>query len=209
MTLRAATAFGAASGLAAFPVGVGTPIAVRALTGVVGATTMPSAVSPVSALFRDAPRRTVTVSARGSGSPAGTALAPATGGAPLEHPWRGPVFLLPPPPRRSRWCSGRRCRQRTTARRRAASARPARARRRARRPPSPTAWRRARFDAVEPDPAAVFAGDAVPTRTGPGTGSGDPPAERADASPASRPSPPGRAREAGQDVQGGPGQIAL
>ncbi|MFI0739193.1 MFS transporter [Streptomyces sp. NPDC021100] len=97
VTLRGATAFGVTSTLATFPAGVETPIAAHALTSVAGATPMPSAVPPVSALFRDAPRRTVTVGARGSGSPTGAGFGPVTGGAPLGRLWWGPVFLLPPP----------------------------------------------------------------------------------------------------------------
>lgn len=92
-----ATAFAAASVLAAFAPGAGWLIAARAVLGVAGATLMPSTLALISALFRDPRRRATAIGIWMATFSAGVALGPIIGGVLLERFWWGAVFLLAVP----------------------------------------------------------------------------------------------------------------
>ncbi|MEU9130462.1 MFS transporter [Kitasatospora sp. NPDC048540] len=94
LLLAGATAFGAASLLAAYAPTPGWLILARALLGVAGATIMPSTLSLIRTLFPDARERATAIGIWGAGATAGAALGPLVGGVLLEHFWWGSVFLL-------------------------------------------------------------------------------------------------------------------
>ncbi|WP_232247331.1 MFS transporter [Kitasatospora azatica] len=94
LLLVGATAFGAASLLAAYAPSAGWLIAARALLGVAGATIMPSTLSLIRALFPDARERARAIGIWGAAATAGAAGGPLLGGLLLEHFWWGSVFLL-------------------------------------------------------------------------------------------------------------------
>jgi DHA2 family multidrug resistance protein-like MFS transporter len=94
LLLLGATAFGAASLLAAYAPSAGWLIAARALLGVAGATIMPSTLSLIRALFPDARERATAIGLWGGAATAGAAGGPLIGGLLLEHFWWGSVFLL-------------------------------------------------------------------------------------------------------------------
>ncbi|MFE9423805.1 MFS transporter [Kitasatospora sp. NPDC006697] len=94
LLLCGATAFGAASLLAAYATGPGLLIAARALLGLAGATIMPSTLSLIRALFPDARERATAIGIWGAAATAGAAGGPLLGGVLLEHFWWGSVFLL-------------------------------------------------------------------------------------------------------------------
>lgn len=94
LLLAGATAFGAASLLAAYAPGPGWLIVARALLGVAGATIMPSTLSLIRSLFPDDRERATAIGIWGAAATAGAALGPVVGGALLEHFWWGSVFLL-------------------------------------------------------------------------------------------------------------------
>ncbi|MFC5661452.1 MFS transporter [Kitasatospora misakiensis] len=94
LLLAGATAFGAASLLAAYAPTAGWLILARALLGVAGATIMPSTLSLIRTLFPDDRERATAIGIWGAAATAGAALGPVVGGVLLEHFWWGSVFLL-------------------------------------------------------------------------------------------------------------------
>ncbi|MGW2374976.1 MFS transporter [Kitasatospora sp. NPDC001683] len=94
LLLTGATAFGAASLLAAYAPGPGWLILARALLGVAGATIMPSTLSLIRGLFPDDRERATAIGVWGAAATAGAALGPVISGLLLEHFWWGSVFLL-------------------------------------------------------------------------------------------------------------------
>ncbi|MFB6889086.1 MFS transporter [Kitasatospora sp. NPDC056327] len=94
LLLIGATAFGAASLLAAYAPSAGWLILARALLGVAGATIMPSTLSLIRTLFPDDRERATAIGIWGAAATAGAALGPVVGGVLLEHFWWGSVFLL-------------------------------------------------------------------------------------------------------------------
>lgn len=89
-----ASAFGAASALAAFSVTPEMLIAARLMLGVAGATIMPSTLSLIRNIFPDAAERTRAIALWSSAAASGIALGPLVGGVLLEHLWWGSVFLI-------------------------------------------------------------------------------------------------------------------
>ncbi|MFF7990962.1 MFS transporter [Kitasatospora xanthocidica] len=94
LLLAGATAFGAASLLAAYAPSAGWLIVARALLGVAGATIMPSTLSLIRSLFPDDRERATAIGIWGAAATAGAALGPVVGGVLLEHFWWGSVFLM-------------------------------------------------------------------------------------------------------------------
>ncbi|MFE7189366.1 MFS transporter [Kitasatospora sp. NPDC057541] len=94
LLLAGATAFGAASLLAAYAPSAGWLILARVLLGVAGATIMPSTLSLIRTLFPDDRERATAIGIWGAAASAGAALGPVVGGVLLEHFWWGSVFLL-------------------------------------------------------------------------------------------------------------------
>ncbi|MEU6236915.1 MFS transporter [Kitasatospora sp. NPDC047058] len=94
LLLAGATAFGAASLMAAYAPSAGWLILARALLGVAGATIMPSTLSLIRGLFPDDRERATAIGIWGAAATAGAALGPVVGGVLLEHFWWGSVFLL-------------------------------------------------------------------------------------------------------------------
>ncbi|MFF8591625.1 MFS transporter [Streptomyces sp. NPDC015220] len=92
--LIGAAAFAVASLLAAFASSVLMLIAARALLGIAGATLMPSTLSLISNMFRDAGQRRVAIAVWMTNFSIGGMIGPLIGGALLEHFWYGSVFLL-------------------------------------------------------------------------------------------------------------------
>ncbi|MEO3778666.1 MFS transporter [Micromonospora sp. B11E3] len=94
LLLLGATAFGAASVLAAYADGPATLIAARAALGVGGATLMPSTLALVRAMFADPRQRGTAVGIWTAALTGGVALGPVLSGVLLEHFWWGSVFLI-------------------------------------------------------------------------------------------------------------------
>lgn len=92
--LIGATAFGAASVLAAFSPTAEVLIAARLLLGIAGATLMPSTLSLIRNIFTDPRERTRAIALWSAASASGIAIGPLLGGALLEHFWWGSVFLI-------------------------------------------------------------------------------------------------------------------
>jgi DHA2 family multidrug resistance protein-like MFS transporter len=92
-----ATAFGAASVLAAFSRSAEMLIATRALLGIAAATLAPSTLSLIRNMFLDPDQRTVAIGVWIASFSAGAAIGPLVGGALLEHLWWGSVFLVAVP----------------------------------------------------------------------------------------------------------------
>ncbi|QGN50814.1 MFS transporter [Micromonospora sp. WMMC415] len=89
-----AAAFGVASVVAAYSTSAEMLIATRALLGVAGATLMPSTLSLISNMFRNAQQRTMAIGIWMSCFMIGSIIGPLIGGALLEGFWWGSVFLL-------------------------------------------------------------------------------------------------------------------
>ncbi len=92
-----ATAFGAASVLAAFSTSAGMLIFSRGLLGIAAATLAPSTLSLIRNMFLDARQRSVAIGIWVSCFAVGGALGPVVGGVLLEHFWWGSVFLIAVP----------------------------------------------------------------------------------------------------------------
>lgn len=91
------TAFAAVSILAAFAPNAELLIVARALLGVAGATLMPSTLSLISTIFRDARRRAVAIGIWATMFALGMAAGPVIGGALVDTFWWGAAFLLAVP----------------------------------------------------------------------------------------------------------------
>ncbi|MGH7536796.1 MAG: MFS transporter [Gemmatimonadales bacterium] len=94
LLLIGATAFGAASVLAAFSNSAEMLIATRALLGVAGATLAPSTLSLIRNMFHDAQQRTVAIGVWITSYSVGAAVGPFLGGLLLQYFWWGSVFLI-------------------------------------------------------------------------------------------------------------------
>ncbi|MEU7848162.1 MFS transporter [Micromonospora parva] len=94
LLLTGATAFGAASLLAAYADSTATLIAARALLGVGGATLMPSTLALVRNMFHDAKQRGTAIGVWTATLTGGIALGPVLSGILLEHFWWGSIFLI-------------------------------------------------------------------------------------------------------------------
>ena len=94
LLLGGATAFGAASALAAFSTSTATLIGARALLGVAGATLMPSTLSLIRNIIDDPERRRLAIGIWAACFSVGSALGPILGGWLLERYWWGSVFLV-------------------------------------------------------------------------------------------------------------------
>jgi DHA2 family multidrug resistance protein-like MFS transporter len=97
LLLIGATAFGAASILAAFAPSANMLIAARALLGIAGATLAPSTLSLIRNMFHDTRQRTFAIGVWIASYSAGGAIGPLLGGVLLEHFWWGSVFLIAVP----------------------------------------------------------------------------------------------------------------
>ncbi|RZS32684.1 DHA2 family multidrug resistance protein-like MFS transporter [Herbihabitans rhizosphaerae] len=89
-----AVAFGAASVLAAYADSAEALIVARAALGIGGATLMPSTLSLIRNMFRDAAQRRTAIAIWTAGFSVGIALGPVLGGLLLESFWWGSVFLI-------------------------------------------------------------------------------------------------------------------
>lgn len=94
LLLIGATAFGAASALAAFSKTPEMLILTRGLLGLAGATLAPSTLSLIRNMFFDDRERTLAISIWVTCFSVGAAIGPLLGGVLLEHFWWGAVFLL-------------------------------------------------------------------------------------------------------------------
>lgn len=97
LLLIGATAFGAASVLAAFSTSAGMLIATRAVLGVAGATLAPSTLSLIRNMFLDPAQRTFAIGVWITSFSVGAAIGPVVGGVLLQHFWWGSVFLVAVP----------------------------------------------------------------------------------------------------------------
>lgn len=97
LLLMGATAFGAASLLAAFSTSATMLIATRALLGIAGATLAPSTLSLIRNMFLDANERMTAIGIWGTSFAVGGAIGPLIGGILLQYFWWGAVFLVPVP----------------------------------------------------------------------------------------------------------------
>jgi len=97
LLLIGATGFAAVSVLAAFAPTAELLIVARAVMGFFGAMIMPSTLSLLRSLFRDARQRTLAIAVWAGAFAAGSSLGPIVGGVVLQHfPW-GAVFLIAVP----------------------------------------------------------------------------------------------------------------
>ncbi len=94
LLLFGATAFGAASLLAAYSHSAEMLIAARALLGIGGATLMPSTMALVRNMFRDAGERAKAIGIWSAVMVSGVALGSVMSGILVEHFWWGSVFLV-------------------------------------------------------------------------------------------------------------------
>jgi MFS transporter, DHA2 family, multidrug resistance protein len=94
LLLIGATAFGAASVLAAFSTSAGMLIVARGLLGVAGATIAPCALALISNMFRDPKQRGVAIGIWLACFMGGAMIGPIVGGFLLDHFWWGSVFLV-------------------------------------------------------------------------------------------------------------------
>lgn len=94
LLMLGAAAFSVASIVAAFSTSAEMLIATRALLGVAGATLMPSTLSLIRNLFKNARERQLAIAVWASAFAVGAALGPIVGGFLLEHFWWGSVFLV-------------------------------------------------------------------------------------------------------------------
>jgi MFS transporter, DHA2 family, multidrug resistance protein len=94
LLLIGATAFGAASVVAAYSGSAEVLIGTRALLGVAGATLMPSTMALIRNMFHDPKQRQTAISLWTGGLIGGVTLGPIVGGVLLNHFWWGSVFLI-------------------------------------------------------------------------------------------------------------------
>ncbi|GAB2957240.1 MFS transporter [Micromonospora polyrhachis] len=94
LLLIGASAFAAASVLAAYAPSTELLIAARALLGIAGATLMPSTLALIRNMFHDDRQRGVAIAVWMSCFMAGNTIGPLIGGVLLEWFWWGSVFLL-------------------------------------------------------------------------------------------------------------------
>jgi len=94
LLLIGATAFGAASIVAAYSGSAEVLIGTRALLGVAGATLMPSTMALIRNMFHDPKQRQTAISLWTGGLIGGVTLGPIVGGVLLNHFWWGSVFLI-------------------------------------------------------------------------------------------------------------------
>jgi DHA2 family multidrug resistance protein-like MFS transporter len=94
LLLIGATAFGAASVIAAFSSSAEMLIATRALLGLAGATLAPSTLSLIRHMFHDPRQRTVAIGVWVTSYTVGGAIGPLLGGVMLQYFWWGSVFLI-------------------------------------------------------------------------------------------------------------------
>ncbi|WAL98038.1 MFS transporter [Streptomyces sp. Je 1-369] len=94
LLLFGATAFGAASLVAAYANSAETLIAARAVLGIGGATLMPSTLALVRTLFQDAGQRAKAIGIWQGVLVAGVALGSVLSGVLVEYFWWGSVFLV-------------------------------------------------------------------------------------------------------------------
>ena len=94
LLLIGATAFGAASIVAAYSGSAEVLIGARALLGVAGATLMPSTMALIRNMFHDPKQRQTAISLWTGGLIGGVTLGPIVGGVLLNHFWWGSVFLI-------------------------------------------------------------------------------------------------------------------
>ena len=92
--LAGLVAFAAGSAWAAFSGSVGMLIAARASMGIGGALMMPSTLSIITDMFRDARERQQAIGIWAGTTGVGIALGPIVGGLLLTHFWWGSVFLI-------------------------------------------------------------------------------------------------------------------
>jgi len=95
--LLGATAFTAASVLAAFSPNVFWIIMARAVMGIAGATILPTVISLIRNMFNDDKQRTFAMGLYTTCFSSGTMLGPIIGGFLLSHFWWGSIFLMPVP----------------------------------------------------------------------------------------------------------------
>jgi DHA2 family multidrug resistance protein-like MFS transporter len=94
LLLIGATAFGAASVIAAFSTSAEMLIATRALLGLAGATLAPSTLSLIRNMFHEPQQRTVAIGVWVTSYSVGGAIGPLLGGVMLQYFWWGSVFLI-------------------------------------------------------------------------------------------------------------------
>lgn len=94
LLMLGATAFAAASLLAAFAGSATQLIVARAILGLAGATLAPSTLSLIRNMFHDEIQRRTAIAVWIASFSTGTALGPVLGGLLLEHYWWGSVFLI-------------------------------------------------------------------------------------------------------------------
>src|ERR687890_522623 len=97
LLLIGATAFGAASVVAAFSTSAEMLIATRALLGIAGATLAPSTLSLIRNMFLDPSERTTAIAVWITSFSVGGAIGPLLGGVILEFFWWGAAFLVAVP----------------------------------------------------------------------------------------------------------------
>ncbi|MFG3102706.1 MFS transporter [Streptomyces sp. NPDC048182] len=94
LLLMGATAFGAASVLAAYANSAETLIAARAILGIGGATLMPSTMALLRTMFTDPGQRAKAIGLWSGVMTGGIALGSVMSGVLVEHFWWGSVFLV-------------------------------------------------------------------------------------------------------------------
>ncbi|MGW1340532.1 MFS transporter [Kribbella sp. NPDC002412] len=94
LLLGGAAVYGVASVLAAYSLNPAMLIGTRAMMGIAGSTLMPSVVSLVASMFKDARQRGVAIGIVVASVSGGTAIGPLVGGWLLDNFWWGSVFLV-------------------------------------------------------------------------------------------------------------------
>ncbi len=97
LLLYGASAFSAASVLAAFAPSAFWLIAARAVMGIAGATLLPTVLSLIRNMFHNDVERTFAMGLYTTCFSSGTMLGPIIGGFLLSHFWWGSIFLMPLP----------------------------------------------------------------------------------------------------------------